>query len=135
MLIPSYNWLSWSKSELTKNDYDVLIWMKDNIPTNATIASTWQVSGAWIPTVAERGGILGTYQEAVPDYLQRREDLKIIFSSENREEIEIVLKEYNAEYIYINSLEDELIYNTATVRLGGMFTEIRGNEYAHLFKT
>ena len=127
------NWSFMSQSEMTKNDYQALMWMKENLG-NETVAATWQVSGVWINAVAEKKNILGAYHEAVKGYAERRKDLGIIFNSGSKEEVLNAMKKYDAGYIFINGLEEEALYRGSIKRLENMFEEVYSNGYSHVFK-
>ncbi len=124
----------YARSELRQDDKAVLDWARQNTEKNATIAARWQVSGSWIPFLAERKNILGSFQESVPDYVQRRRDLDTIFSSNDREKITGIMGKYNATYIYVNEAEDSLLSPNSVKRFSGMFREVAWNGYAHLYK-
>ncbi|GEM_PF-6310024 len=125
---------SYARAELRQEDKAVLDWAQQNTEKNATIAARWQVSGSWIPFLAERKNILGSFQESVPDYMERRRDLDAIFSSNDKAKIIEIMGKYNATYIYVNEVEDILLSPNSVKRFSAMFKEVMGNGYAHLYK-
>ena len=127
------NPFGYTKTELTKDDYEILMWMKNNVH-NTTIAATWQVSGVWINSIAQKRTILGAFQESIQNYDERRSDLKKIFTSTNKAEIENIMNKYNAGYIFVNNYEERGLYNGVTERLRAMFSLVIENDYAHVFK-
>ena len=131
LFVFNYNY---ARAELRQEDKAVLDWARQNTEKNATIAARWQVSGSWIPFVAERKNILGSFQESVPDYMQRRHDLDAIFTSNDKARIIETMGKYNATYIYVNEVEDVLLSPNSVKKFSSMFKEAAGNSYAHLYK-
>ncbi len=131
--IPVFDY-SYAKTEMKMEDKVVLDWIRNNTEKDATIAASWQVSGPWIPFAADRKNILGSFQESVADYQERRQDLAMIFSSGDKEKIIEIMKKYNATYIFVNKMEDDVLYKGIIKRFSGMFMEVDGNDYAHLYK-
>ena len=128
------NPFGYAKTELTEEDYETLLWARYNLPENAVIAGTWQVSGAWINSIAERRTILGAFQESVEDYKERRADLQTMFTSSERAEIKNIAAKYDAEYIFANSYEEKALYTGVAARFRSMFPVVRGDGYAYVFK-
>jgi len=133
-LIPAVSFSLTERSEMNEKDYEMLLWIKENTPEESVIASPWQVSGPWIPVIAERQNILGYLQEFVPDYLERRNDLERIFTSQSESEIRYILSKYNAKYIYINRYEEKVLYPGAIKRLSEMFDVANENGHAYIFR-
>ncbi|MBI4170153.1 MAG: hypothetical protein HY514_00525 [Candidatus Aenigmarchaeota archaeon] len=131
--IPVFDY-GYAKTEMRGEDKSVLDWIKNNTEQDATIAASWQVSGAWMPYAAERKNILGAFQESVADYQERRRDLAVVFSSGDKEKIIETMRKYNATYIFVNKMEDDALYKGSIKRFSDMFTEVDGNDYAHLYK-
>ncbi len=121
----------YARTEMTKNDYEMLLWAEEN--TNGTIASTWQVSAPWIEYIAGKGTILGPFQEAVPDYKERRADLEKLFTG-SEGEARIILNKYDSGYVFVNKLEDFLLYPGSINRFKTYFEEVQSNGYAYVFK-
>ena len=113
-----------TRTEITGQDLGALHWLRDNTAQDSVVASNWQVSGVWMPAVAERANVLGALQEAVPDFEERRADLHVIFAYSDTDTVRERLEKYGADYIYINSNEERILYQGAIERLGSMFTEV-----------
>ena len=109
-------------------------WIRENTAQGAVIASTWQVSGVWMPVLAERANVLGALQEAVPDYKQRREALTTIFTSAGRDGIIGAMDAYGAGYVFINGYEENALYPGASSRLSNALEEVYSNGYSHVYK-
>lgn len=103
-----------ARSEMTDDDARALEWIRNNTPENSTIMSTWQVSGPWIPYVAERKNVLGAFHESVPDWRERKENIHGFFSGTAQ-------AEYNATYAFINRLEERVLYPGSIERLETMY--------------
>lgn len=123
-----------TRAEMAAQDLSALDWIRGNTPQGSVVAATWQVSGVWIPAVAERTNVLGALQEAVPDFEERREALGVIFGSDDRALVEEAINKYSVDYIYINSREEQILFQGAAGRLGSMFSEVYSDGYVHVYQ-
>lgn len=131
--LTSFHDIGFTQTEITSSDVDAMDWIRENTPEDSVIASTWQISGAWIPVLAERPNVLGAFHEAVPDHESRQQSLERVFILNDNEQVISELNKYDAGYIFINNHEEAVLYPGAVQRLKSSFTEVYSNGYSHIF--
>ncbi len=128
--LPVFYNLEFTRAEIREQDIRALEWIRANIGEDAVVASPWQTSAAWMPAIAEKANVLGNLQEAVPDYMQRRSALYMLFNETDPSGVEA----YGADYVFINQWEDNVLYPGAIERLGASMEAVYENGYAHVYK-
>ncbi len=78
----------------TKEQYNTMLWIKENTPPNATILSDWSW-GHWITGIAERRNFADGYAEYAPHASERIAKLEQFYRTCN------VPEGYNISYVYM----------------------------------
>ncbi|MBI3190694.1 glycosyltransferase family 39 protein [archaeon] len=107
----------------TIQQYDALMWLKENTPENETILSGWQF-GHWISGISERKNFMDGYAEYAPNVDERLKKLHDFYSDCK------IPEGYGIHYVY---MEDWFVKEMNITCLS-KFQPVYDNNYIYVYK-
>jgi hypothetical protein len=96
-------------------DYNAIIWLSNNTPTDAVIFNDHWVGSpsTWIPTIAQRRIVMPLLSISEVGWsnlmFTRQDESKIIAQSPNSIEALAILQKYNVSYIYLSDIVSDQV--------------------------
>jgi hypothetical protein len=94
--IASVSSIYWSAMD--PNERVALLWIEKNTPTDATVLATIS-EGHWVTGVAQRKNVIDGNMNGAPNFSERYEDVKTIYTTSDTEVRTELLNKYNVSYV------------------------------------